>query len=68
MVPPDKDQKFKISEAELVDFAAIDSGKRRKITLRVKLTLNIEAGDDASLIDKMSYKLQNMIPDCEGNR
>jgi len=68
LVPPDKDQKFKISEAELVDFAAIDSGKRRKITLRVKLTLNIEAGDDASLVDKMSYKLQNMIPDCEGNR
>tara|TARA_B110000008_G_C16978682_1_gene567349 strand:+ start:6898 stop:8097 length:1200 start_codon:yes stop_codon:yes gene_type:complete len=70
LVPPDKDQKFKIRDVELVDIAAIDAGKRRKITLRVKLSLDIEGGDGASIMDKMGYKLQNFTAtfDCQSNR
>lgn len=67
LVPPDKDQKFKIREAELVDFAALENGKRRKITIRVKITLDIEGGDGASMVDKVGYKFQNLF-DCQGNR
>ena len=70
LVPPDKDQKFKIRKAEVVDFAALEDGKRRKITIRVKLSLDIEGGDGASLADNMGYKLQIFMSafDCEGNR
>ncbi len=70
LVPPDKTQKFKIRKAELVDFAALEDGKRRKITIRVKLTLDIEGGDGASLMDNMGYKFQNFTDafDCEENR
>ena len=51
----------------MVDFAALENGKRRKITIRVKITLDIEGGDGASMVDKVGYKFQNLF-DCQGNR